>query len=231
MNTLVQIVAQAASNNQNGQAEGNLFSGFSIDKIWNGIAGLNWLQAAMIIAFGTIYLIYGWRIFKALVVINFAIIGMFVGIRIGERLGSPLWGGIMTTAILGTLSWPFMKYSVSVLGALAGVVLGAAVWRALPLPENLIWCGALAGLIAGGFMAFSSFKISIILITSFQGAAFVVIGALALLYDYPSLGQHISDAVYSHVFLLPALLLGPTIGGIYFQQKLLKEENKWAMPE
>ncbi len=40
--------------------------------------------------------------------------------------------------------------SVALLGALAGGVLGAALWRIMTLPDPLIWAGALAGLVAGG---------------------------------------------------------------------------------
>lgn len=234
MNTLLQILAQAANSGSGTESQEippSLMGRVPINDIWETIVGLNWLQAVIIIAFGALYLIYGWRIFKALVVINFTIVGMFAGVYLGRRMGSPLWGGILTTMLLGGMSLPLMKYSVSVLGAGAGAILGAAIWRAMSLPDPLIWCGGLAGLVAGAFMAFSSLKNAIMLFTSIQGSAFVVMGVLALLNDYPSLSEHISTAVYSHMFLLPSLLLAPTVGSIYFQQKLLKQENKWAMPE
>ena len=66
--------------------------------------------------------------FLSAVVINFTIIGMFAGVYIGLRVGSPLWGGIVTTMILGGMCLPLMKYSVSLLGAGAGAILGAAIW-------------------------------------------------------------------------------------------------------
>lgn len=202
-----------------------------IDNIWQFVLGLSYLEAAVFIAFGIIYLIYGWRVFRALVTINFAGVGIYLGIFLGGKLGSALWGGILGAFLLGTVCWPFMKYSVSILGGFAGAILGGALWRIIGLPEPLIWCGALAGLIAGGLLVFSSYKTSIMLFTSLQGSSFVVIGTLALLSDYPNLGQHITDAVYAHMFLLPTLLIVPTVGGIIFQQRLLKHENEWDMPE
>jgi hypothetical protein len=202
-----------------------------MEDIWQFITQINWLQAAGLIAFGAIYLIYGWRIFKALVVINFGMIGLGAGILIGRNLGSQLWGGIMGTAILASISWPFMRYSVAVLGAGAGAVLGSALWRTFSLPEPLIWCGALFGLIAGGTIAFSSFKTSIMTFTSLQGSALVVMGILALLNGYPNMSERLTSAVFNHVFLLPVLLIVPTAAGIFFQQKLLKGEGEWAMPE
>jgi hypothetical protein len=111
--------------------------------------------------------------------------------------------------------------------------MGAAIWRVATLPEPLIWSGALAGLVAGGFLAFSSFKVSVMLFTSLQGAGFLAMGTLALLNDYPdpTLSTRVSNAVYNHVFLLPLLLIIPTISGVIFQQMLLRHEDKWAMPE
>jgi hypothetical protein len=202
-----------------------------VDEFWQAVVKLGWLESIICIAFAAIYLMYGWRVFKVLVVLNCGLIGLFVGRILGTKLGSPLWGALMGTTIISLLSLPFIKYSVAVLGALAGAVMGAAIWRVATLPEPLIWSGALAGLVAGGFLAFSSFKVSVMLFTSLQGSAFLAMGSLALLNDYPDFSVPVATAVYNRVFLLPLLLIVPTIIGVIFQQMLLKREAKWAMPE
>ena len=200
----------------------SFFGEVPIEQIWAFIDKLTWLQAVMIMATGVIYLIYGWRLFRALVVLNFAMMGLIAGIVLGKQLGSPLWGGILGTFMLGIVAYPFMKYAVAVLGGLAGAVLGAALWRTVTLPDALVWVGALAGLVAGGFLAFSSFKFSVMIFSSLQGAACLVVGLLALLNDYPQLSEHIANAVYTKAFLLPVMLLFATSIGIFFQQRLLK---------
>jgi hypothetical protein len=209
----------------------SFFGHLPVEDIWQFVNNVSWVHAVGFIAFGTIYLVYGWRVFKALVIINCAALGLFLGVHVGTRLGSSLWGGIMGTILAGIISWPFMKYSVAVLGGIAGAVLGGALWRVSALPEPLIWCGALVGLISGGFLAFSSFKVSVMLFTSLQGSTLVVIGALALLSDYPNLHESLTNVVYNKVFFLPILLIIPTIFGVFFQQWLLKNEAEWAMPE
>ena len=209
----------------------SFFGNLPIDALWGFIVRTSWIQAIFAVAFGIIYLIYGWRVFKALVVINFVILGIFIGRFLGEKIGSSIWGAIMGAMILGVVSWPFMKYAVAGLGAIAGTLLGAALWRTFGLPSHLIWSGALIGLISGGFLAFSSFKMSIIFFTSLQGSAFMVIGVLALLHDYPDFGMRLSDLIMSKVYLLPLLLVCPTFAGILFQQYLLRHEEDWAMPE
>lgn len=233
MNVLMNILAQTepAAEGTTNEIPATFLGRFPMDDIWGFIANVSWLEATVFVAFGAIYLAYGWRIFKALVVINYAAIGLCLGIYLGDKLGSGLWGGIIGAFTLGTACYPFMKFAISLLGAMAGGVLGAALWRIMTLPDPLIWAGALAGLVAGGLLAFSSFKTSIMLFTSLQGSTFIVVGMLALLSDYPQLDRHLTNAVYAHVFLLPALLVIPTVSGIFFQAKLLKLESDWAMPE
>jgi len=209
----------------------SFFGRVPMDDIWRFIGSLSWLQAVVFVAFGVIYLVYGWRIYKALVVINLAGAGLAAGLYLGGRLGSGLWGGLIGALALGVSSWPLMRYAISVLGALAGALFGAAVWRVALLPEPLIWAGGLAGFIAGGLLAFSSARLSIMLFTCMQGSAFVAVGVLSLLHDYPQLTQQVTNAVYAHVFLLPILLVVPTLSGMYMQRHLLKQENDWDMPE
>jgi len=207
------------------------FESVPTDDIWRVITQISWIQAVVCVAFALIYLIYGWRVFKVLVVINIAVLGLVVGRFLGAKLNSPIWGGIIGTIVMATITWPFMKYCVSGLGALAGAVLGAAIWQTAILPEPLVWVGALAGLVAGGFMAFSSFKFSIMLFTSLQGSVFLAIGLLALLNDYPRLSSYLAVIVYSHGYFLSLAVVIPTVFSILLQRKLLSKQPNWAMPE
>jgi hypothetical protein len=85
--------------------------------------------------------------------------------------------------------------------------------------------------VAGGFMAFSSFKFSIMLFTSLQGSVFLAIGLLALLNDYPRLSSHLAVIVYSHGYFLSLAVVIPTVFSILLQRKLLSKQPNWAMPE
>jgi hypothetical protein len=183
------------------------------------------------LAFGVVFIIYGWRIYKALVVINLAAIGLGVGVFLGQKLGSGLWGGLMGATVLGIASFACMRYSIALLGGLAGALFGAALWRIATLPDPLIWAGGLAGLVTGALLSFSSGKASIMLFSCTQGSALAVVGALALLHDYPQLTETLTDAIYAHMFLLPVLLLAPTVTGIYMQRKLWQADSGWAAPE
>jgi len=170
MNVALRLLAQTNGDSGGGTgANGVIPSAFlteiDCNRIWECIGQISWLEAAVFIAFGFIYVLYGWRMFRALVVINFAAIGLYAGMFFGGQLGSALWGGLMGATLMSLFCWPFMKYSIAILGALAGGILGGALWLLIGLPQPLIWCGALAGLVAGGLLVFSSYKTSIMLFT------------------------------------------------------------------
>ena len=57
-----------------------------IDVFWEQIESLSLFEALTFIAFGAVCLMYGWRIFKSLVVMSFGLVGMFLG-KITTGLG------------------------------------------------------------------------------------------------------------------------------------------------
>ncbi|MBN1786976.1 MAG: hypothetical protein JW806_01120, partial [Sedimentisphaerales bacterium] len=125
-----------------------------VDVIWEQISSLDWLQALLAVSFGSVYMLYGWRIFKVLAVVSFGMLGVFAGMYLGEMFGSVLWGGIIGLVLLAAISIPLMKWAVSILGAVAGGIVTGGVWFACGLPEEYIWAGAIIGIIAGGMISF-----------------------------------------------------------------------------
>ena len=123
-----------------------------VDLIWQQITSLGLLEALTFISFGAVCLFYGWRVFKILVIISFALIGLFVGVYTNRTLigGNGVWLGIIAMVLFGFFSVPMMRWGVSILGAAAGGMLTGGAWYALRLPEQYIWAGALVGAIAGG---------------------------------------------------------------------------------
>ena len=204
-----------------------------IDQIWKQIAALTWQQAVLAISFGIVYLMYGWRIFRVLVVICFALIGMFIGIKLGEMAGSAIWGGVAGLIIMATVSMPLMKWCVCILGAAAGGILTAGLWYAFELPQMYIWAGATVGVVAGGMISFIVLKASVMLFTSLGGSTVTVIGMLALLHLYEQEQQPvttlINDLVHDHNWFLPVALMVPTVIGIIVQNKFIKHSHKWEL--
>jgi hypothetical protein len=194
---------------------------------------LSWLEAVLAISFGVVYMLYGWRIFKILVVICFGLIGIFAGMKIGQQFDLQILGAVVGLFLLAALSVPLMRWAVSLLGAVAGAILTAGLWYAFELPGQYILAGAAIGLIAGGMISFIIFKIAVMLFTSFGGGVLTVMGLVALLYQYESMQRPPTEQV-KYMFLnqnwfLPVLLLIPTFIGIIIQNKLIKSSHEWKV--
>lgn len=202
-----------------------------LDFIWEQVTTLSWLQAVITISFGVVYLLYGWRIFKVLVMICSALVGLYAGIKIGAQIDQKLWGGVVGLVVLAAVSLPLMRWAVCILGAIAGGILTGGLWYAFGLPEKFILAGAAIGLVAGGMISFIIFKIAVMLFTSLGGGILIITGALSLLHQYES-GQsppsnNIHHLFYNYKWFVPVLLMAPTIIGVIVQNKFIRKSSGW----
>ena len=199
-----------------------------INFIWNQVVELSLVEALAFICFGVVCLLYGWRIFKILVTLCFALVGLFGGLMINEKLvgGNGMWLGLMGVVMMGVLSLPLMRWGVSALGAVAGGILSGGIWYAFALPDKYIWAGALAGLIAGGMISFIVFKLAVVLFTSFGGGALIITAALAVLYNYFD-PDKVHTLVFDYRWFLPVAFIVPTIVGIIVQNKFISSSKDW----
>jgi len=199
-----------------------------INFIWEQIVELSLVEALAFICFGVVCLLYGWRIFKILVTLCFALVGLFGGLMINEKLvgGNGMWLGLMGVVMMGVLSLPLMRWGVSALGAVAGGILTGGIWYAFALPDKYIWAGALAGLIAGGMISFIVFKLAVVLFTSFGGGALIITAVLAVLYNYFD-PDKVRTLVFDYRWFLPVAFMVPTLVGIIVQNKFISSSKDW----
>jgi hypothetical protein len=219
--------AQTALNSQEIHAE-------TMEFIWQQITDLSWLHAVIAISVGIVYMLYGWRIFRVLVVICFGLAGMFLGIFAGRNFGSTIWGGILGLILFAVISVPLMKWCVSLLGGIAGGVLTGGLWYAFGLPLDYIWAGAIIGMVAGGLMSFILLKTSVMLFTGLGGSLIMMVGVLALLHQYETKilnppTQHIHEFVHYHQWFLPTVIIIPTIIGMIVQNRFIKQSHEWEI--
>ena len=202
------------------------------------ISDLHWLYAMLLLSVGVVYLLYGWRIFRALVVISFGFIGMFLGMLSADKLSSNdhalMWGGIIGMALFAAIAVPLMKWCVSVLGAVAGGILTSGIWIALDLSDTYLPAGFIVGFIAGGLISFIMLKVSVMLFTSLGGSLITVTGLLALLYQYDvkvsdPMTFYTYNLILTHPWFLPLAIIIPTIAGMLIQNKLIKHSPQWEI--
>ena len=227
MGTVVWVVLIAAAEQA---AEGKQV--VPLDVMWRYVSSLGLVEALTFISFGSVCLFYGWRVFRILVTICFGLLGLALGVWANRRLigGDVIWLSLICSVFFAVLSVPFMRWGVTILGAVSGGILTAGVWLAAGLPEQYVWAGGLVGLIAGGMISFIVFKIAVILFTSLGGSTLMVVGVLAIIYRYmvEGKGEQFESFVHTHQWFLPVLLLAPMLVGMYFQNKLSKTDPNWA---
>jgi len=89
------------------------------------------------------------------------------------------------------------------------------------------------GLVAGGMISFIIFKIAVMLFTSLGGSVTMMVGILALIHQYQNLSGPETTGVYRLVhdqpWFLPVVLILPTAIGIYTQNRLIKDADKWEL--
>ena len=201
------------------------------DLIWEHITSLGLVEALTFISFGAVCLFYGWRVFKILVTISFALLGLLVGIWANKTLieGNVIWLGALSAALFALMSIPLMKWGVMLLGAAAGGVLTGGGWLATGLPERYIWAGALIGVVAGAMISFIVFKIAVMLFTSLGGSSLMTVGVLAVLYKYTGAAERLQELVFNEKWFLPLLLVVPMAVGIILQNKFIKGAKDWTV--
>jgi len=202
-----------------------------IQQIWSQITSLDLLEALTFISFGIVCLLYGWRVFKILAVISFALFGLWLGTFISNKVGQP--GSPVISILLGIVfaitSIPLMKYAVCILGAVSGGIVTAGLWYAATLPEAYIWAGALVGIVAGGMISFIIFRMSVILFSSLAGSILIITGTMAVFYLYAPTSGGLENLYFNHQWFLPLVLIIPAAFGVYMQNKLVKGSQNWKV--
>jgi hypothetical protein len=216
--------AQAAKAGQNA-ANAAATGAFQFPDHWPAQGELlNWAQqigpglAAFMVLMGVVYLLFGFNIFKGLVIFNAAVLGATVGWAIGEHTGGSLPLAITCSFIFAVITFPMMRWAVAITGGLCGIAIGVSMWRTFNLDPNFAWAGSGMGLIFFGLLTFILFRGCVMTYMSLQGAAMLIFGLLALLFKYEGMSPRVHYCLHCKPFLLPMMIFIPTVLGILFQQ-------------
>lgn len=199
------------------------------------LAALGTLEAVALVIGGLACMLQGWKIFKVVIIVNAAMLGLLVGWGIGGLLQgerAPLFCGIAGGLLLAALAWPTMKYAISIMGAAAGGLLGLIAWQYVAEAagktdlQTYSWVGALVGLITLGLLALVIFKLVVMIFTSFQGALMAVSGVVGLLLKNPTIHDNLRSNLETNMHLLPLLVGVPALVGFTLQQAAVAKKAK-----
>ena len=190
------------------------------------VQALGHLEGVALVLGGVAFLLFGFKYFKFLVVANAAAFGALVGMYLGVLSGSqnlPVLLGLAGAVLLGALAFPLVKYSVCVMGALAGGVIGLGGWSfaadvlARQGLHQHAWAGGLIGMVVVGMLAWVAFRAAVMIFTSVQGAVMIVAGACAVLLTYAGIRDSIQTELTDNAYLLNLLIAVPGALGFAYQ--------------
>jgi hypothetical protein len=193
----------------------------------SAMESLSVIQAVGMIALGLLYLIYGLRFVKFLVVLNAAGLGAMIGMSLGTSMSdSPNMPPLMALAgaiLLGALTWPMLHVAVGIMGALAGGLMGYVFWAiiAVALKNNDLlnysWAGGLIGMVAIGMLTFIVFPVTVMIFTSVQGALMFTAGLCSLLMVHGGVRGSFGAELEHNEYLMKVLVAVPAIVGFALQ--------------
>jgi hypothetical protein len=174
--------------------------------------------AALLVALGIVYLLFGFKMFRVLMMLNAAALGAAIGISLGQKTEIGFALMVLCGFVAAAVTWPLMKWAVAILGGLAGALLGASVWQTFGLDPHFAWSGALTGLVLFGLLSFIIFRGSVTMYMSLQGAAMLILGVLGLVCKYEQIAPKVTSTMTLKPFLLPMAVIIPAIIGMLYQQ-------------
>jgi len=197
------------------------------------------LQALLVLAFGLVCLLLGWKLFKAVIIANAALVGGVLGYRLAQELSAgpnlPIILGICGALLLGVMAWPLMKVAVSVMAALVGGVIGLAAWSQIagatnhPAVQQYAWAGGLIGLITLGLLAWVIFRFTVMLFTAFQGSFLAVTAVVALLLKHTGMEPRLRETLAEDRYLLSLIVL--VLGLVGFALQYASTSKKGGAPK
>ena len=172
-----------------------------------------------LLVIGSLFILFGFKAYKLIVVFNCIALGFWLGGLLVQRAQIATVAAVIGALLLGAISWPLMKYAVAVCGGLVGAVIGMVAWAYFDQPVGMAWAGGLVGLVILGMLSFILFKTSVILFTSLQGAAMLVLGTAGLLIKVTPWAKDINTNLTEKPILMPLLISSVAILGLLWQHQ------------
>lgn len=179
---------------------------------------LNPGTAALLLVAGVIYLLWGYYLFKVLITLNAGLAGAYIGALLGQYAGAAIPGACVGCFVAAAVTWPLMRWAVAITGSLFGFVLGVSMWRAFGLDVAYAPSGGAIGLVFFGMLSLILFKGSVMMFTSMQGAAMMILGMLGLVQKYQAIAPSIESGIVNSPVVLPLAIFIPAVVGLIYQQ-------------
>ncbi len=201
---MLAIIAMAAE----APSQGSAVQDFAA-QVWERLPSGYALETAIVLVpLGLAFLLYGFRMYRWLVVVAYAAVGAVAGLMAAQWFGvSGLVCGVVGAIVLGILAWPLHRLGWGLLGGglLGAAAVAAAGTAGVQGQVPLILIGSVAFL-GGMLLTMLIMKPIIILVTSVLGASALAAGVVRLLELWPTVGDPVGAVLRAKPYL-PALAI------------------------
>ncbi|AQQ70145.1 hypothetical protein SMSP2_00487 [Limihaloglobus sulfuriphilus] len=195
---------------------------FPNDWFVSQIEAMKITEAVMLICFGVVYLVNGWKIFRILTAATAGLAGMILGIKFSNMTGTEFWPPIVGFIAGVLIVVPFLHFTVAILGGAALALISGSVVHAAQTASEYLWIVMAAGFVAGFIISFKLFRFTVTMFTSYLGAVMAGMGLLNLAKRYMAgrtmeqETQMLNDYLQMEWFL-PAFFLAIAFCGLLIQ--------------
>jgi hypothetical protein len=200
--------------------------------LWQHVAATPVLEAVLILIIGLVFLLYGFKLYKWLVSVAYAIIGAILGGLVAANFGFEALIGIIAGAlVLGILAWPLHRLAWGLLGAALFFVVAAVLMRSHTASAVYVYAVAGVAAVAGFALTLLVMRPLIILVTAVLGAAMIVQAALRLAMIQPTVSDPVVTMLQAKPYMLAILVGVPALLGIIIQWRDTKGAKAAGKPK
>jgi len=198
---------------------------FSLQAFLNTLERQDLVLGLFLLGIGLVFLLLGLRVFKALIMISFGVIGFVLGASLPSAEGLRLVCALLAAVGLALASTISLRVSVAVLaGAWSGVLaMGLLLWLGVGEPLTLLF--GIAALVLAVALSLIMYQEVIAYVTSLEGALLFLSGLIVFLSQSRPLWGHIRGLLTDNLIFAPFLMLAGTVTGFVFQLGDLRQKQ------
>ena len=177
----------------------------------DALAGIPLVVAALALMLG------GWRIWKVAVVLTLGLLGLGVGVMLGDTPSEQQLYGAIGFAVVAAASFPPVFYAVAVLGGIIGAGLVNYLAEGMGLDGQVLWVITAIGLIVATALSFINLRQVIIAVTAVEGGVLLLSAVVAMLSKVPGPFNYFRQMAFETSIFVPFLVLVPAVVGAFLQ--------------
>ncbi len=172
----------------------------------------------LLLGAGLVFLILGVKLYKSLVPISLAVVGLAIGLNVPVSGEPARWTcGLILAAALGIGSSYVNKLAVALLAGGWTGVFAASLAVTFGLPQRISLGIGVVFLLAVASLAMPLYQQVIAYVTSLQGSMLTIGGLIAVLHTFPAFWAGLRSIVVDNSFVAPFFVVSLTVMGYYLQ--------------